>query len=206
MKPNCIFYDLEILKAIPDWSGIRKDGIEYCTGWDDHANMGISVLCAYDFANELPLVYCADNLSAFASLVGRADWLIGFNNARFDNRVLACNGIEIAESKTIDLLAEIWKAKGLDPDNFDLATHGGFGLDAICAANFGSGKTGNGATAPVEWQQGNIGNVVSYCLNDVMLTFRLWRKIINLGEIVNPKTNQPLAISLPQFNKFKADR
>lgn len=206
MKPNCVFYDLEILRAIPDRSGQRLAGIEYCEGWDDHANMGVSVLCAYDFANELPLVYCADNLSAFVGLVSRADWLIGFNNRRFDNRVLACNGIEVPDGKTLDLLAEIWKAAVLDPDIFEPATHGGYGLDAVCAANFGSGKTGNGALAPVEWQRGQIGKVISYCLSDVQLTFRLWRKIINTGEIINPKTGKELEITLPQFGQFKADR
>lgn len=206
MKPNCVFYDLEILKAIPDRSGQRLSGIEYCRDWDDHASMGVSVLCAYDLANELPLVYCADNLSAFLGLALRADWLIGFNNRRFDNRVLACNGIEVPDDKTIDLLAEIWKANGLDPDVFDPATHGGVGLDAVCVANFGSGKTGNGALAPVWWQRGEIGKVISYCLSDVQLAFRLWRKIINTGEIINPKTGKELEITLPQFGQFKADR
>lgn len=206
MKPNVVVYDLEILRAIPDRSGQRLPNIEYCAGWDDHANMGVSVLCAYDFANELPLVYCADNLSDFQGLAGRADWLVGFNNRRFDNRVLAHNGIEVPDDKTVDLLAEIWKAAGLDPDVFNPATHGGYGLDAVCAANFGSGKTGNGALAPVEWQRGQAGKVISYCLSDVQLTFRLWRKIINVGQIRNPKNGLELAISLPQFNRLRADQ
>ncbi|MGH9767206.1 MAG: hypothetical protein ACREAB_07205 [Blastocatellia bacterium] len=187
-------------KAIPDRGGFLSD-IEYCAGWDDHANMGVACLCAYDFANELPLVYRGDNLHTFYGPISRAEYLIGFNNARFDNRVLEANGIKVPDSKTIDLLAEIWKACGLDPDNFEPATHGGYGLDAVCAANFGAGKTGNGAIAPVEWQRGQIGKVVSYCLSDVQLTFRLWRKMANVGEIINPKTEKPLKISLPQFDK-----
>lgn len=206
MKPNVVIYDLEILRAIPDRSGNRLSGVEYCAGWEDHANMGVSVLCAYDFANELPLVYCADNLSDFQGLVNRADWLVGFNNRRFDNSVLAHNGIEVSADKTVDLLAEIWKAAGLNPDVFEPATHGGYGLDAVCAANFGSGKTGNGALAPVEWQRGQAGKVISYCHSDVQLTFRLWRKIVNVGQIRSPKDGLELAIPLPQFDKHKADR
>jgi hypothetical protein len=37
-----ILYDLEIKNAIPDKSPIP--GIEYCGGWNDHGNMGISVI------------------------------------------------------------------------------------------------------------------------------------------------------------------
>lgn len=203
-KPSAVIYDLEIEKSIPDRNGVRLDAIQYCDGWHDHANMGISVLCAYDVASELPLVYCADNLHDFQDLVAQAEYLIGFNNARFDNQVLRHNGIWVPEAKTVDLLAEIWKANDLDPDNFNFRTHGGFGLDAVCSANFGAGKTGNGALAPVEWQRGQVGKVISYCLSDVQLTTRLWRRIVGLGQIINPKSGKQLTIALPQFNEFRA--
>ena len=206
MKPNAVFYDIEIEKAILGKGQSPIPGIEYCAGFDDHANAGVSVLCAYDFANELPLVYCKDNLAQFQTLVERADWLIGFNNLRFDNQVLRHNGINVPEEKTVDLLREIWRAEGLNPDVFDPRTHGGYGLDMVCIANFGSGKTGNGALAPVEWQRGQIGKVISYCHSDVQLTARVWRRIINLGELKHPKTNGTIKIELPQFNRFKADQ
>jgi len=206
MKPNVVIYDAEIEKAIPDRNGQRLTGIEYCAGWDDHKNMGISVLCAYDFANELPIVYCKDNLHTFYSLISRAEYLIGFNSLRFDNKLLEANGIKVPDGKTIDLLREIIKAEGGDPDDEAARPFAGLGLDAVCAANFGSGKTGNGAFAPVEWQRRQTGKVISYCLNDTILTMRLWRKIINTGEIINPKTGRAMEIILPQFGQFKADR
>ena len=34
-----LIYDLEIVKAIPDRNKPNEPGIEYCAGWDDHANM-----------------------------------------------------------------------------------------------------------------------------------------------------------------------
>ena len=200
MKPNAVIYDIEIEKAILGRGQTPIQGIEYCGGFDDHANAGVSVVCAYDFANELPIVYCQDNLPSFQRLIDSADYLIGFNNKRFDNSVLRHNGIEVPDGKTVDLLREIWKAEGLNPDIFDPRTHGGYGLDAVCAVNFGAGKTGNGARAPVEWQRGEIGKVISYCLRDVMLTYKLWRRMVNSGEIVHPKTNgASLRIELPRL-------
>jgi len=199
LNKDIIFYDLEILLAIPNKNGAREEGINYCAGWSDYSNMGISCLCAYNATRELPLVYCADNLREFQVVTDNAAYLIGFNNARFDNRVLAANGITVPEEKTVDLLAEIWKANGLDPDNFEWQTHGGYGLDVVCAANFNEGKSGNGALAPVDWQRGRIGSVISYCIRDVMLTYWLGRRMVETGAIVNPKTGAALKVELPQL-------
>ena len=43
---RALIYDIEIIKAIPSKNGERITGIEYCEGWKDHANMGISVIGA----------------------------------------------------------------------------------------------------------------------------------------------------------------
>lgn len=203
MKPSVIFYDLEIEKAIPPRDGRLISGIEYCKGWDDHANMGIAVLCVYDFANERPIVICKDNLSQFVSLIAQADYLVGFNNYKFDNRVIhASTGIHLPGHKCVDLLREIWKAEGLDPDRYDPKTHGGLSLDAICTVNLDRGKSGNGADAPIWWQRGQIGKVVSYCLLDVMLTMHLWRKIVNTGEVIDPRdTSRKIPVGLSQFDQ-----
>jgi hypothetical protein len=106
MRPNVVIYDLEVAKAIPPTSRrpLEPD-IEYCRGWDDHPNMGISVLCAYDFANERPYVFCKDNLPAFAYPIDQAEHLVGFNNCRFDNLVIqASSGLVIPPEKCTDLL------------------------------------------------------------------------------------------------------
>ena len=57
-------------------------------------------------------------------------------------------------------------------------------------------KTGYGGNAPVLWQQGKIGQVIDYCLNDVYLTTLLYFKIMSQGYIINPKTNRKLKINL----------
>lgn len=112
--------------------------------------------------------------------------VVGYNSIGFDNPLCAAHGITIPEDKSYDLLVEIWKAAGLGP-KFQYPTHIGFTLDAVCTANLGLGKTGHGALAPVQWQRGQIGAVIDYCLNDVRITRQLLERIQKHGWIVDPR-------------------
>lgn len=184
---NTIIYDLEILKAIPDKSGKHIDGVEYCKGWADHANMGISVLCIYDYIEDRYRVFCGDNKEQFASRIKGA-LCVGFNSIPFDNTVLSATlGWNAPkEENCYDLLRETWAAAGLGPE-FVYPSHMGYGLDAMCEVNFGLKKSGNGAMAPVDWQHGNFGTVIDYCLNDVMLTKQLFDAVLRGDKIKSPK-------------------
>jgi len=214
---DIIFYDIEIKKAIPDRNGGRLPAIEYCEGWYDHKNMGITTIGIYNFTREMPAVICEDNIKDFERMLKGNAWMIGFNNINFDNKVIdAAWGVEVPREICFDLLQAVWEAAGLpipgtlvngEQVQFDPKRHGGYGLDACAMANFSEGKSGDGATAPVDWQRGNYGKVISYCLRDVMLTFKLWRRMINLGEIVHPKIRGgTLRIELPQFVQYRASQ
>lgn len=181
-----IIYDAEIVKAIPDKDGKRLDGIEYCEGWKDFDNMGISVICAYDYETDRYHVFCEDNLDDFQRLVDKTNLVIGFNNIAFDNMLCRANGIEMPFYKSWDLLSEIWQAVGL-PKTYEGEEQKGFGLEDCSHINFGTKKSGNGALAPIEWQQGRIGKVIDYCLNDVRLTKDLVDMVMELGVLVHPK-------------------
>jgi hypothetical protein len=183
-----LIYDCEILRAIPPKEeSARIENIEYCQGWHDHINMGISVICAYDYLQDRYRVFCKDNFSQFQELLNSRKYLIGFNHIHFDNQLITKNGFTIPRLiKHYDLLQEIWRSAGLSPD-FDSSTHLGYGLDACAEVNFDLHKSGNGATAPVEWQRGKIGNVVDYCLNDVYLTKRLFDQVLAGFSIRDPK-------------------
>lgn len=201
-RMKALIYDLEIIKAIPERNGQPESDIEYCAGWQDHANMGISVCCGYEYDSGRYRVFCLDNLYEFSNAVNAADIIIGFNNIAFDNAVIrACwqplvKLPEKWEEKSYDLLREIWVAAGLAP-TFNFKTHGGFGLDAMCEANFGTKKSGNGALAPKWWQRKMIGNVIDYCLNDVALTKQLFDHVLKGHPLVNPNDKQPLHLANP---------
>ena len=190
-------YDIEIEKAVLKRGEEVQEGIEYCKGFKDYEGCGVSVVGAMvlevsDLSHGLmsgtlpvPRVFFRDNLEKFVELVKECDTLAGFNSARFDDRVLAANGIVVKTD--IDLLALAWEAVGLDPDKFYWKTHGGFGLDALAKANGLSGKTGHGADAPVDWQRGNYGALVDYCMMDVWLTAMLLVKALSGQRLELPK-------------------
>lgn len=183
---NAIVYDIEIIKGIPAKGEERIEGIEYCDGWHDHANMGVSVIGVYDFVEDRYRVFCSDNFNELWNLWKSRNTHISFNGVGFDNKVL----LHIPEFPVLpgayDVLREIWISLGYNPDKFYWKTHGGLGLDAMCSTNGLGGKTGNGALAPVMWQRGQIGAVIDYCLSDVKLTKELFL-LSQAGPIKCPK-------------------
>lgn len=192
-----IIYDCEIIKAIQGRNEERLTGIEYCEGWRDFLGMGISVIGVYDYATGRYRVFCADNFNEFQELVDTTDIVIGFNSLGFDNPLCRANGLNIPDEKSYDLLAEVWHGAGLSR-TFNFKTHGGFGLDACAQANLGLSKSGNGASAPIDWQRGKIGVVIDYCLNDIFLTKSLVDLVIKDGFLINPKNlGQQLTIYKP---------
>lgn len=176
-RPSVLVYDLEIVNAILGRNEVKKDGIEYCDGWDDHAGMGISVIGAYDALEDRYRVFCEDNGNEFAALCEEREVLVGHNIVGFDNKVLAAAGLEIDKGKCYDIMLEC--AQG--------GSWSGLGLDRLAAANFGGGKSGSGAMAPVNWQRGKVGWVIDYCLEDVRLTWLVTQKMAADGWLADPR-------------------
>jgi hypothetical protein len=190
---EALVYDLEIKRGVPMRGDSRLDGVEYCAGWHDHPNMGVAVLCAYDYAEDRYRVFDEATLPEFAALAQRRAPLVGFNNVAFDNAVLRCAGVTIDPARCYDLLREVWSAVGLGPA-FNYRTHGGYGLDDLCAATLGERKSGRGDLAPVWYQRGEYARVVDYCLQDVRLTKRLYDRVIAGEPIIDPHDLKALAL------------
>lgn len=179
-----LVYDIEIVKGILGKNEERLPGIEYCAGWGDHANMGVSVICAYDYDTDRYRVFCADNIVDFVELARSSRPLVGFNSLSFDDRVLAANGNTVTTE--YDLLVELWRAAGLSP-TWGGMSHAGFPLDKVAKANGLTGKTGSGALAPVLWQRGQYGQVIDYCLEDVRLTKKVLDRVLRCGSLNDPR-------------------
>jgi len=201
-----LIYDIEIAKAIQGKNEQIIAGVEYCGGWNDHANMGISCICAYDYKEDRYRVFMEENLIAFSILAKTRHTLIGFNNIGFDNKVISANGRFLPDTfpdlKSYDILREIWIGAGLGP-TFEYPSHTGYGLDAVIRANFPGciGKTGHGASAPVLFQDKCYGDLIDYCLTDVWLTKKLMDLILDKGEIICPKTGDTLRIRKPETGR-----
>ena len=189
---DIVVYDIEIVKCIPDRKKPNDPTLEYCGGWNDRSGMGISVLCAFDTREQMPRIFLADNLAEFGKLIeGRT--VAGFNNQGFDDPLLAANGITVGDS--YDLCYEMRAAVG-EPRAFTFGvTKGGRRLDDLANANLGAQKSMHGDLAPVEWQRGNRGAVIDYCMRDVMLT---WRLIEKLPSLIDPVTGKTVTLAMPQ--------
>ena len=189
-----LIYDCEIIKAIRDPKKVDLAHIEYCNGWDDYENMGISVIGVNFIDIELDNIASHSNTSlsvldlySFQTVLYIIDVLVGFNNQSFDDKLLNANGFIIPDTVVnYDLLAEIWEGAGLGRE-FVYPTHAGFGLDAICKANGLGEKSGDGANAAVLWQKGKYQEVIDYCENDIKLTRKLFDLIQEKGEIKDPR-------------------
>lgn len=180
---DAIVYDLEILAAVPSPIEPNLEGITYCEGWHDKQKMGVSVLCAVDMVTGMPRVFCGDNLKEFPIYAKTRAHLIGFNSIQFDDAVLEAQGIHVRT--TFDLLQAIRDEVGRGK---------GYKLNDLARENLGVEKNMDGALAPVDWQRGNIGKVIDYCMRDVFLTAQL---ISLLPVITDPNTKRPLLIPVP---------
>ena len=197
---KALIYDCEIVKAIPSNREPVIPGIEYCAGWHDHANMGISVIGAYEFHADRYRVFCQDNFAEFVSLVIEQEVVIGFNNKSFDDRlvdaVIGGNIDELLRTRSYDLLSEVWLGAGLGP-RYNGPQYSGYGLDDLAKAEHLQGKTGHGALAPIQWQQGKIGAVIDYCLQDVKITKELIERVLIEGCLNNPKRDGSIPVRKP---------
>lgn len=189
-----LIYDCEIIKAIRDPKKVDLAHIEYCNGWDDYENMGISVIGINIITEYSDMVFNHNvnnnsdlDIRGFQFGLDAAEVLVGFNNQSFDDKLLKANGFVIPETiVNYDLLAEIWEGAGLGRE-FVYPTHAGFGLDAICKANGLGEKSGDGANAAILWQKGKHQEVIDYCENDIKLTRKLFDLIQEKGEIKDPR-------------------
>jgi len=196
-----LIYDCEIANAVPQRRESIIPNINYCKGWSDFQGMGIACVTAYDYHLEQYRVFLEDNLNDFAALVDDSDLIVGFNNNRFDDDLVAVNGIVINPDKTYDILQEIWLAAGhgyvRDRDAFEYKIHGGYSLDNVVQVNFKLSKSGKGAAAPILWQQNKRGQVIDYGLTDTWLTKRTFDQILATGQLLAPKTGRTLDLAKP---------
>jgi hypothetical protein len=163
-----IVLDAEIKKGILGKNDVPMEGIEYCEGWRDFANMGVSVVCTYDIHTHLTRTFLEEDFEELKLYLGDQP--------------------TAGQARHFDALERIWITLGLDPDHFDWRTHGGWSLDAIMTATFGLAKSGHGAMAPVWWQQGRKGRVIDYCGRDVWLEGKLISHIL-AGKPIHKSTD-----------------
>jgi len=153
-----IVVDVEIQKNVDDLPG----------KWKDTDKMGVAVAVVYEFLTDRYHVYLEGDVPELRERLLRADRISGYNIWGFDFPVIF--GLEVAshrpalQPKTNDILQRIWKAP-----RYNSMRHLGWKLDAVCRGTLGVGKSAEGVDAPKWYQAGQLGRVISYCLDDVRL-------------------------------------
>lgn len=201
---NIVVYDLEIKKTIQE-----------CGGWDHHEKMGISVGCAFDYRSMRYRVFMDDNLPELVNRLNEPDTLVvAFNNIGFDNKLLRATTLAEHQKKNgPGALPE--SDEVLKPDdqlnNYDmlLVSRKGAGVQSNFIPGFKLDdhlqtlrlpmKTGEGALAPVWWQEGKVGKVIDYCMNDVTQEKALFEYMFLTG-LCGSKYKNSYEIELPKFN------
>lgn len=174
-------YDIEIVEAILNGKPAEdfeeeNPGILYVESFKDTDKMHVACVCAVITGERMPRIYDAMNLHQLQDGFDTADLIVSWNGNDFDSRVLRANGITVPQGKSFDLMAEVKNAAGFR-----------FKLDAMAQKNLGYGKTDDGALAPIKWQQGKRAEVINYCLNDVLMTYKLYKLAKEQGFLVTPK-------------------
>lgn len=188
-----IVYDCEIEKAIPDRSRPLDHRLQYCNGWGDKKGMGISVIAAVDVATAIPRVFLRDNLPKFAEWTKGA-MLVGHSNHQFDDELLRAHSLWTAGASW-DILRKLRKAVGEGEEYRRGTTLGGRTVNDCARVNLnGLQKSDDGAMAPLLWQQGKVGELVDYCLRDVMLEYQLF---LRRGSFVDPVTSKVFVLDEP---------
>ncbi|MCR5563193.1 MAG: DEAD/DEAH box helicase [Desulfovibrio sp.] len=134
-------------------------------GWNRADRMGVSVMVAYDSAQDSYRAYREEELDAFFTLAAKADLVVGFNSLRFDYQVLsAFSPYDLATLPSLDILQRVHERL-----NYRLP------LDNLAQATLGAPKTADGLQALAWWREGRIDEIAEYCRRDVELTLGLYR-------------------------------
>lgn len=163
-------------------------------GW---ANAAFASAVAYSYDKDR--YYSFLHLSGLAKLIEllNKNKVITFNGIKFDSKVVLGNkrkiipynhnrtGVYISGKGTTWLEYDIFvqclktscKCKN-DLEACKKRSKGGMKLDDICRATLGICKSGNGADAPILYQQQKYDELLEYNLNDVKLTKKLYDYII----------------------------
>ncbi len=152
------------LDALPDHFGVFDLETKYSAtevgGWHHAEKMGISVGVVYDSLLEGCVTYYEHEIPQLIDHLLRLKLVVGFNNKRFDNRVLsAYTSVNLSTLPTLDLLEEVTNHLGYR-----------LSLNALAEHTLGVQKAGDGLQALRWYQEGNFRNLSKYCQKDVEIT------------------------------------
>jgi DEAD/DEAH box helicase domain-containing protein len=141
--------------------------------FDEAKKLGISVVAIYDYAAEQGSVFTEKELSKLYPILENASYVIGYNSRSFDLQVLQAyyNG-NVESFSQFDILEDIKSIIGRR-----------IGLNDVASATLNEKKTGHGLMAIDYFKEGKWDELKKYCMDDVMVTKKLFEYGVQKGEI-----------------------
>ncbi|CAN5160394.1 hypothetical protein BH09PAT2_BH09PAT2_01810 [soil metagenome] len=137
------------------------------------SKLGISVVAIYDYATEKGTVFTESELSKLYPILEKSSYIIGYNIRSFDLPVLQGYYPGKVEVFTLfDILDDIKEKIGKR-----------IGLNDVASATLNEKKTGHGLMAIDYFREGKWDELKKYCMDDVMVTKKLFDYGIEKGEI-----------------------
>ena len=129
-------------------------------GWHRADKMRISVAVLYVSDEDRFLNFKEDGIDQLIDRLFSQDLIVGFNNKRFDNKVLsAYTDRTLSALPSLDILEEISNQLGYR-----------LSLDRLAEHTLGIKKSGDGLLALKWFNQGKIQEITEYCTKDVRIT------------------------------------
>lgn len=188
-----LVYDCEIIRCIPKPGQPNNPKYEYCGGWDDFPNMGISVIAVVGIESDAMNTFTEDEFGDFAELweeLPVSEQIVGFNSKQFHDKLLVEYGFADKGITTFDLAQEIRKAAYGNDDWDSQPNIDSYSLAALCGAN-GQHYMPSKAMSAKMWQDGKRDEVISKCVNNVAAIRNLLIKFLN-GDLIDPNTGKRL--------------
>lgn len=161
LEMNYITFDIETY--IPEGVKDRSSG-----GKLDTESMRVSVIGAYYSWLDKYIAFYEDDVKDFIDSLEYADFIVGYNHISFDLPVLQKYSTKnLQKLNNYDILVEFQKKVGYRTK-----------LDNIAQSTLNTKKTDTYATFRNYHLEGKWFELTDYCLNDVLITEQIYRRII----------------------------
>ncbi len=140
-------------------------------GWHNAHKMGISVAVVYDSGLDDFVTYLENETNRLLDHLNRLELVVGFNNRRFDNKVLgAYTSQDLSQMPILDLLEVVQERLGYR-----------LSLDRLAHHTLGTKKSADGLQALKWYREGEIEKICHYCRKDVAITRDLFLHGLEYG-------------------------
>ncbi|MGD9949747.1 MAG: DEAD/DEAH box helicase [Desulfobulbus sp.] len=133
-------------------------------GWNNADKMLVSVAVVYDAEFDDYLIFREGEVAELIAHLQSLELVVGFNNKRFDNQVLAGYGVhKLADRPTVDILEQVKNRLGYR-----------LSLNNLAENTLGVQKSADGLMALKWYREGRIDKIIAYCRQDVEVTKNLF--------------------------------